>query len=101
MNAKLRLDEEIENLKMTQAIDLIEIKNQFQVVYDGLKPSNYLKNIFFELIKSPDLKKDLISNTLEFVSKLLVKHITIESTSNLLKKVIAIFLPNSNAKPNL
>jgi hypothetical protein len=55
------------------ANDLAQLKNQFDVAYESIKPINLVKNLFHEVTSSPEIKSDLISNAIGLGSGFITK----------------------------
>jgi hypothetical protein len=70
------------------ANDLAQLKNQFDVAYESVKPINLVKNLFHEVTASPEIKNDLLSNVIGFGTGFLSKKLLLGSTHNPIKKVI-------------
>jgi hypothetical protein len=73
--------------KMKYANDLAQLKNQFDVAYESVKPINLVKNLFHEVTASPEIKNDLISNVIGFGTGFLSKKLLLGSPHNPIKKI--------------
>lgn len=76
----------IEEIKY--ANDLKQLKDQFHVAYESVKPINLIKNLFHEVTTSPEIKNDLVSNVIGMGTGFLSKKLLLGSSHNPVKKVI-------------
>ncbi len=81
------LNEMILAEEMKYAHDLAQLKNQFHVAYESVKPINLVKNLFHEVTASPEIKNDLVSNVIGFGTGFLSKKLLLGATHNPIKKV--------------
>lgn len=86
------LREAIEFLEIKQAREAKLLKEQFQVVYESLKPINVLKNTFNSLTHMPDFKEGIVNATLGLTTSHLAKKIIIGSAGGPLKQLLGIFM---------
>lgn len=63
-NEKAILMERILALQNKQTNELKELKQQFEITYDSLKPLNFVKSSLKSIIKLPDIKSDLINGVI-------------------------------------
>ena len=75
-----------EELKYTR--DLEQLKDQFHVAYESVKPINLVKNLFHEVTSSPEIKSDLVSNAIGLGTGFLTKTLLLGFSHNPIKKVI-------------
>lgn len=73
--------------ELKYANDLAQLKNQFHVAYESIKPINLVKNLFHEVTASPEIRNDLLSNVIGFGTGFLSKKLLLGSTHNPIKKV--------------
>ena len=73
--------------EMKYANDLEQLKEQFHIAYESVKPINLVKNLFHEVTASPEIKNDLLSNVIGFGTGFLSKKLLLGSTHNPIKKV--------------
>jgi hypothetical protein len=73
--------------ELKYANDLEQLKNQFDVAYESIKPINLIKNLFHEVTASPEIKNDLVSNAIGLSTGFLSKRFLIGSSHNPIKKV--------------
>lgn len=74
-----------EELKYTN--DLEQLKDQFYVAYESMKPINLVKNLFHEVTASPEIKRDLVSNAIGLGTGFLTKTLLLGISHNPIKKV--------------
>ena len=73
--------------EMRYADDLAQLKNQFNVAYESVKPINLVKNLIHDVTSSPEIKNDLFTNIIGFGTGFLSKKLLLGSTHNPIKKV--------------
>ncbi|WP_291099879.1 MULTISPECIES: hypothetical protein [unclassified Flavobacterium] len=74
-----------EELKYTN--DLEQLKDQFYVAYESMRPINLVKNLFHEVTASPEIKRDLVSNAIGLGTGFLTKTLLLGTLHNPVKKV--------------
>ncbi|HAH54996.1 MAG TPA: hypothetical protein DCM02_06850 [Flavobacterium sp.] len=87
-NATDTLNEMIIVQKMIYDNDLEQLKLQFEVAYESVKPINFVKNLFREVTVSPEIKNNLLSNIIGFGTGLISKKLLLGFTHNPIKKVL-------------
>lgn len=70
------------------ANDLEQLKDQFYVAYESIKPINLVKNLFREATASPEIKNDVISNAIGLGTGFISKKLLLGSSHNPIKKVL-------------
>lgn len=73
--------------ELKYATDLEQLKEQFHVAYESVKPLNLIKTAFHEVTASPEIKYDLLSNVIGFATGFLSKRLLLGSLHNPVKKV--------------
>lgn len=63
----------IELLEAEQALAGFELKEQFFITYDGLKPASILRNVITEMVTPPHLVENLVGTALSMASGYLSK----------------------------
>lgn len=86
------LKEAIFLLEMKKANEGRLLKEQFMITYESIKPVNLIKNSISELIRSPELKDNLLNTTLGIAAGYLTKKVAVGSTHNPLKQLLGAFL---------
>lgn len=84
------LNEMISIQKMIYANDLEQLKMQFDVAFDSVKPINLVKNLFHQVTASPDIKNDLLNKVIGLGTGILSKKLLLGSSHNPIKKVFGI-----------
>jgi len=74
--------------EMKYAHNLTQLKEQFHIAYESVKPINLIKNAFHQITASPEIKNDLVSNILGLATGFLSKRFLIGSPHNPVKKVL-------------
>lgn len=74
--------------ELKYANDLEQLKGQFHVAYESIKPINLVKNLFHEVTASPEIKNDLVSNAIGLGTGFLSKTLLLGFSHNPIKKVI-------------
>ena len=87
-NATDALNELIIVQEMKYANDLVQLKEQFDVAYDSVKPINLIKNLFHEVTDSTEIKNNLLSNVIGFGTGFLSKRLLLGTSHNPVKKVL-------------
>ncbi|HET6558932.1 MAG TPA: hypothetical protein VFG54_16550 [Prolixibacteraceae bacterium] len=90
LNATDSLRENIRLLEIRQAEEAIQLKDQFRITYESLKPVNLIKRSIQELAESTEVKNNLFESLLAIISAYLSKTI-ITSKSNIFMKIIRVF----------
>jgi hypothetical protein len=67
--------------------DLQQLKEQFHIAYESVKPINLVKNLFHEVTASPEIKNNLLSNVIGFGTGFLSKKLLLGHLHNPVKKV--------------
>ena len=86
------LKEAIRLLEIEQKVEGALLKEQFKITYESLKPVNLIGNTIKELVKSPDLKGDLLTTALSLGAGFLSKKVVIGNTANPLKQLLGTLL---------
>lgn len=73
--------------EMRYSDDLAQLKNQFNITYESVKPINLIKNLIHDVTSSPEIKNDLFTNIIGFGTGFLSKKLLLGSTHNPIKKV--------------
>jgi hypothetical protein len=74
--------------ELKYANDLEQLKEQFHVAYESIKPINLVKNLFHEVTSSPEIKSDLVSNAIGLGTGFLTKTLLLGFSHNPIKKVV-------------
>lgn len=68
------------------------LKEQFKITYESLKPINFIRNTFKELVTAPDFKEDLLNTSISLAAGYFSKKLAIGSTNNPFKQILGSFL---------
>ena len=82
----------IKLLEIKQANEARLLKEQFNTVYESLKPVNVLKNAFNSLTRMPDFREGIVNTTLGLTTSHFAKKIIVGSTGGPLKQFFGIML---------
>jgi hypothetical protein len=86
------LNETITLLENKRAEELKLLKEQLHVVQDNLKPINLLKSTFHEITSSPEIKNNIVSNTIGITTGYLTKKVLFGASHNPIKKLFGTLL---------
>lgn len=68
------------------------LKEQFKITYESLKPLNFIRSTFKELVTAPDFKEDLLNTSISLAAGYFSKKLAIGSTNNPFKQILGSFL---------
>ena len=74
--------------ELKHANDLEQLKDQFHLAYESIKPINLVKNLFHQATASPEIKSDLVSNAIGLGTGFLTKTLLLGFSHNPIKKVV-------------
>lgn len=86
------LNEAITILKFKQKEDFNNLKLQFELTYDSLKPVNILKNAIIDMTSVPDLKSNFASNVIGLATGYLSKKVLLGGSHNPIKRILGTVL---------
>ncbi len=92
LNETDALNELIQLNQQQYDTDLRQLKEQFHIAYESIKPINLIKNLVHEVTASPEIKEDLASNILGLATGFISKKIMIDENGSTFKKVIGTVL---------
>lgn len=75
-----------------QAQEAILLKEQFNLTYESIKPINFIRSTFKELVTAPDFKEDLLNTSISLAAGYFSKKLAVGSTNNPLKQILGSFL---------
>lgn len=87
-NATEALNDLILIQEMKYDNDLEQLKNQFDVAYESVKPINLIKSLVHKVSASPEIKNNLLSNVIGFGAGFISKKIVLGSLHNPVTKVL-------------
>ncbi len=79
-------------LENKQAQEAIFLKEQFNLTYESIKPINFIRSTFKELVTAPDFKEDLLNTSISLAAGYFSKKLAVGSTNNPLKQILGSFL---------
>lgn len=82
----------IELLKEKQALELIQLKDQYHFTYESLQPVNIIKSAFRQMATSSEFKGNILSNVIGIASGYLTKKVLLGSTHNPVKRLLGTIL---------
>jgi hypothetical protein len=74
--------------ELKYAHNLEQLKEQFHVAYESVKPINLVKNLFHEVTTSPEIKSDLVSNAIGLGTGFITKTLLLGFSHNPIKKAV-------------
>ena len=86
------LKETILLMKMKQAEELVQLKDQYHYTIESLKPLNLIKNAFGLMATSPEIKGNILSNIVGMTTGYLTKKVLLGSTHNPIKRILGTML---------
>ena len=89
INQKEALEQRINFLKNKQENDLSQLKNQYSITVESLKPINLIKSSFQNIVDSPNLKSNLLIGAVGIGTNFISKTFLNENSINPVKRVIA------------
>ena len=87
-NAHTNINNAILLLEQKQSDELLSLKKQFKITYEGLRPINLIKNTIKEITQSPDLKNQFTNNLIGYTTGYLSKKALIGSTQSPIMSVL-------------
>jgi hypothetical protein len=88
INSKKDLEKAIYALAQLQSAQGELLKAQFERSIESLKPVNIIKNSFNNMVKSPDLLKNIISTSVGLTSGYVSNKIFVGNSRNIIRKFI-------------
>jgi hypothetical protein len=85
INTAADLKEAIRELEQKQSADFILLKEEYNRTYKSFKLSNILKNTFKDLVKSPELKTDIVNGAIGLATGVVTKKLLVGKTINPIK----------------
>ena len=92
INQTVILKETILLMKMKQADELIQLKEQYFYTIESLKPLNLIKKTFGLVATSPEIKGNILSNFLGMTTGYLTKKVLLGGTHNPIKRILGTIL---------
>ncbi|MFN3968641.1 hypothetical protein [Flavobacterium sp.] len=87
-NETEELNQLIIEVKAQNNYELAQLKTQFQVAYESLKPVNIVKKIFHDITTAPDIKDNMISNSIGISTGILSKKLVMGNSHNPVRNIM-------------
>jgi hypothetical protein len=91
-----RLREKIRLLEIEQEADLKQLKVQFYLTYESLKPAQLIKNMIHDVFSSKEVKSDMVNSIMGLVSGFIAKKLATgkndKSSSGMIATVIDVIV---------
>lgn len=84
------LRQAIKELEIKQKEERVLLKEQLEITYESLKPSNILKNIFKDFASSETLKNEFVNTAVAVTSGFITKKIIIGKSESQFRKLIGL-----------
>jgi len=91
-SATADLQETIALLKLRQEMELQELKQQFHITRESLKPANLIKSSFRDAASSPGIKGTLVKTGLGLATAYFSKRIIFRAAQKPVKKILGTLL---------
>jgi len=69
-----------------------QLKQQFHIAYESIKPLNLIKSTWKDVVGSPELKNSLVDTSLELCAGYLSKLLFVNASHSRLRKVLGVAL---------
>ncbi|TDE02656.1 hypothetical protein [Flavobacterium hiemivividum] len=92
INSTETLAQMISLLEHKKAVELQALRQQYNVVYESVKPLNIVKSALDNVISSPDLKHNILNTVVGLASGFISKKLLVGSTKNPLKTILGTVL---------
>lgn len=89
-NAADSLKETIRLLEKRHAEEGRELKEQFKLTYESLKPANIIKSTIRDLAYSVEVKNNLFDTVLSLISTYMAKRILTDSKSGFFARIVRV-----------
>jgi hypothetical protein len=87
INTAADLKKAILELEQKQSADFDLLKEEYHNAYKSFKLSNIIKTTFKDLVKSPDLKTDIVHGAIGLATGIVTKKLMIGKTINPIKNI--------------
>jgi hypothetical protein len=86
------LKESIRLLEIRQAEEGEQLREQFKITYESLKPVNLIKNSLKDIVNSSEVKNSLFETVISLVSGYLTQKFIVNSKSNVFVKLLGVLM---------
>ncbi|NRT12644.1 hypothetical protein [Flavobacterium sp. 14A] len=88
LNPTASLDRQIIALKEQQREQKLALNQQVKIVYESVKPSNLINTAVNEIVKTPNLRNNMLNNLVGLSTGYLSKKLMVAGSTNPLKKIL-------------
>lgn len=92
ITSTIQLVERIRLLEIQQKDEKLLLKEQFNITYDGLKPSSLIKNTIKDIIATPDLKNHMLSTIVGIALGYISKKVVVGESKQPIKQILGTLL---------
>ena len=92
INSTARLKEAIQLLEVDQAIKRKQLKEEFLLTYENLRPVNLLKSTLKEFTSSPDLINNFLGTAVGMTTGILTRKIYVGKSGNIFRNLLGSML---------
>lgn len=92
ITTQAELKVEIALLEIKHANNAIALREQFELMYESLRPINLIKSTVEDLTSSPDFRGHLINSTIGLGAGYLTKKVIVGATHNPIKQILGTLL---------
>jgi hypothetical protein len=82
------LKDAIQHLKVKHKLEGKELKEQFEMAYESIKPVNLLKSTLKDIVSSKEIKGDIVNSSIGLAVGTLSKLLFVRSSRNPLRKLV-------------
>ena len=82
----------IQLLEISRAIKAVQLKDEFYLVYESLKPANLLKNTINEVVSSPYLIDNILGAALGLATGYLSKKMVVGKSINIIRQLVGTLM---------
>lgn len=72
--------------------ELFQLKEQFHIAYESVKPINLIQNFVHDVTSSPKIKEDVVGNAMGLASGFISKKLMVDHNSSPVKKVLGTIM---------
>lgn len=91
-NQSERLDDLIRDKEQKRSREFDEMRTQFRVVYNELKPANLLNQALIDIRETPYVKKNILESVVSIAGGYLSKKMIIGESNSFFKKIMGYVL---------
>ena len=87
-NKNVLLDQKIAELSHKRNLELLELKDQFNVVIESVKPINIVKQTFSSFYNTPQKKLNILELATSFIGGYVSKKIVVGNSNSIIKNLL-------------